>query len=435
MKWFKRKYLLGLIILLVVVGVSLLYSKMQTGESDFIVSTVKVSKGSISNTITATGRLQATNTVIVGTQVSGVIEKLYADFNSDVKKGQLIAELDKSILQSNLENIEADIEKTKANYDYQKSRYEQNKELFEQGFLAQSDYDLVIFNYKTSKADVKSANANLTKAQKNLNYASIYSPIDGVVLNRAVEEGQTVAASMSTPELFTITNDLSTMQVEASIDEADIGLLMLDQRVEFTVDAFPDMEFEGKVSEIRLQPNESSNVITYTTIISVNNPDYKLKPGMTASITIYIEEANDVLLISEKATSFTPERHIMDAYMSSLNEKFERSEKDNSDDTKQRSERPLENMQELDDSHKVVWIKDGDQIRPSVIETGIGDGANIEVVSGLEEGSLLITSMESGSNSEIAEGNSGDDEQKSPFVQEGQSRGAGRGRGEGGPPR
>jgi HlyD family secretion protein len=414
----KKLWIIG--ITLVVITLTVLAWKTKLEKQEFVFTTTTVEKGNISNTITATGTLEATNTVVVGTQVSGVIQKLYVDFNSAVKKGQLIAELDKSTLQSSLENAEADLERAVASFEYQESNLTRNKALFDKSLLAKSEYDLVLYNYKTSKAEVKSAKANLSKAQRNLSYASIYSPIDGIVLNRAVEEGQTVAASMNTPELFTITNDLSTMQVEADIDEADIGQLKLEQRVEFTVDAFPDLIFEGKVSEIRLQPEESSNVITYIVIITVSNPELKLKPGMTASITTYVEEANDVLLIAGKAVNFTPDRQLLDVYMNSLvvegQKKSTSENKVMRDDSRPRP--PQEIMSELDDSHKMVWVKDNDIMRPVVIEVGIDDGSNIEVLSGLEEGNMVVTSFELSNSTDSKNKNSKDDEQKSPFVQE-----------------
>ena len=272
----------------------------------------------------------------------------------------------------------------------------------------------------------------MNRAARNLSYATIYSPIDGIVLNRAVEEGQTVASSMNTPELFTIINMLSEMQVEANIDEADIGMIKQNQRVEFTVDAFPDLNFQGEVSEIRLQPNEASNVITYIVIITVSNPDLKLKPGMTASITTYVEEANDVLIITGKATRFMPNRQLLDDYMRSLTENQEKPLKNDSNtgNDESRPTPPQKVMQELDDSHKMVWVKNGDQMRPLVIEVGIDDGSNIEVISGLEEGYVLITSFELSDGSEITAASQKDEEQKSPFIQERPARKAGGG----GPP-
>lgn len=434
MKRIKKKRFIIIFMLVVLAGGAFLFLQFKAGETEYIISTTTVEKASISNTITATGTLEATNTVVVGTQVSGVIEKLHVDFNSKVKKGQLIAELDKSTLLSSLQNAEADLEKTQASFEYHESLLERNKLLYEQDLLAKSDYDLILYNYKTSKAEVKSAQANLTKAERNLSYASIFSPIDGVVLNRAVEEGQTVAASMNTPELYTITNDLSTMEVEANIDEADIGQLEEGQRVEFTVDAFPDLTFNGDVTEIRLQPNESSNVITYTAIITVSNPDLKLKPGMTASITVYVEESDDVLVIPSKATRFTPDRALLEGYMQSLALEKPDDNQEEGDMENRRPGPPGGRQQELDESQKRVWVKRGDNIRPVVIEVGIDDGTNLEVISGLEEGDLLITALEAESNTSFLDISSTQEAQKSPFVQERPGRSGGS-RGSGGPPR
>lgn len=428
-----KKYLIyGAVFIALAVSV-FLFMYLKNGEPEYVFSTTTVERASINNTITATGTLEATNTVVVGTQVSGVIQKLYVDFNSAVRKGQLIAELDKSTLQSSLENAEADVERAEASFEYQESNLARNKALFDKNLLAKNEYDLVLFNYKTSKAEVKSAKANLSRAQRNLGYASIYSPIDGIVLNRAVEEGQTVAASMNTPELFTITNDLSTMEVEANIDEADIGQLKVGQRVEFTVDAFSELTFKGDVSEIRLQPNSASNVITYTAIITVSNPDLKLKPGMTASIAIYIEEAIDVLIVKEKATSFTPDQQLLHDYMSRLSENEDKSQPDRLDKNGDRKPGPPQReMPELDDAHKLVWVKENELIRPVIVEVGINDGSNIEIVSGLDEGATIVTSFELTENSTLPSKSNKDEEQKSPFVQEGQKRPGG---GQGGPPK
>jgi len=429
-----KKYLIygSVTTALFVIVIVFLYCKRV--EPKYLFSTTKVERASINNTITATGTLEATNTVVVGTQVSGVIQKLYVDFNSAVRKGQLIAELDKSTLESSLVNAEADVERATASFEYQESNLACNKVLFDKELLAKSDYDLILFNYKTSKADLKSAKANLSRAERNVSYASIYSPIDGVVLNRAVEEGQTVAASMNTPELFTITNDLSIMKVEANIDEADIGQLNIGQRAEFNVDAFPELTFKGDVTEIRLQPKSVSNVITYTAIISVRNPDLKLKPGMTAGITIYIEEANDVLVVTKEATSFTPNQQLLNDYMNSLSENETKSETDmpvKIVDRKPSS--PPSTKPELDETHKLVWVKEGARIRPVVIEVGIDDGSNIEVKSGLKEGSIVVTSFELADKSSLSTTQNKADEEKSPFVQENPQKSGGGG-GPNGPP-
>lgn len=406
------------IVVIVTLAVSSIAYFLNVNVSDgFVFETEIVEKGAVYNTITATGTLAGTNTVVVGTQVSGVIEKIYVDFNSRVKKGQLIAELDKSTLQSSLENAEADLYNAQAEFDYRKANYKRVEDLYKKELVSESEYDLAKYNFKKSEAGLKSAEANFKRATLNLSYAMIYSPIDGIVLNRAVEEGQTVAASMSTPELFTITNDLSEMQVEADIDEADIGMVKEGQRVEFTVDAFQDETFSGTLTEVRLQPTETSNVITYTVIVSAQNPELKLKPGMTASITVYVEEVKDVLVLPGKTMRFTPDREQMMEYFSNLPES-ERPPRKSGNRPDQSAEQ-AENTQraEMPDNIKRVWVKDGTTIKPVMIETGVTDGMTIEVISGLKEGDEVITSMERGSTSspDLEES---EETQKSPFVQE-----------------
>ncbi len=395
-----------------IVGVAT-YLFGRSSDSEYSFETVRIEKGSINNTITATGTLEATNTVIVGTQVSGVIEKLYVDFNSEVKKGQLIAELDKATLQSSLENAEADVDNANAEFEYQESNLNRIQVLFDQEMLAESDYDLAKYNFKRSEAGLKSAKANLNRAKRNLGYAMIYSPIDGIVINRAVEEGQTVAASMNTPELFTITNKLLKMQVEADVDEADIGMVEVGQRVEFTVDAFPDEIFNGSVAEVRLQPVEISNVVTYTVIIAAQNPELKLKPGMTASITDYVKEVNNVFLLAGKAFRFKPDRTEIMSYMNSLPED-------------ERPQRPIKRVggdrnksqkREQAENIKRVWVKTGNIIKPVRIEIGVTDGTNTQVISGLKENDEVIVAMELGGK-EAPDNKTTTETQKSPFVQE-----------------
>ncbi|MDZ7635212.1 MAG: efflux RND transporter periplasmic adaptor subunit [Bacteroidales bacterium] len=263
--------------------------------------------GSIVNTVTAIGTIEAITSVVVGTQVSGIVEKLHVDFNSQVKKGQVLAELDKTALKSSVQQSLATLENAKAEMEYQASNYERSEALYEKNLIAQADHDQARYNHEKSKATLKNSQAQYDKALVQLGYATIYSPIDGVVMNRAVDEGQTVAASFNTPEIFTIAQDLTQMQVEADIDESDIGMIRKGQRVEFDVDAFPDEKFAGTVEQIRLSPVTTSGVVTYTVIINAPNPDKKLLPGMTANTVIYAEEIKDVLTIPYKAVKFTPE--------------------------------------------------------------------------------------------------------------------------------
>ena len=389
-----------------------IYEYVISIDKKYVFETVVVKNGTISNVITATGTLEATNTVVVGTQVSGVIENIYVDFNSKVEKGQLIAELDKSTLQSSLETAKAMVNEAEAEYAYQQANFERQKELYEKEVISKSDYDLAEFGYKKSLAALESTSANLAKAQRNLSYAMIYAPIDGVVLNRAVEEGQTVTASLNTPELFTITNDLKMMQVEADIDEADIGVVEEGQQVYFTVDAFPDETFEGTVSEIRLQPKEVSNVVTYTVIIDTTNPETKLKPGMTANITIYVNKMENVLTLAGKALRFKPDLEAIENYVIIDDEMDgKRKNKKNSSINEKSKERAP--RMEMPDNKEQVWVKSGEFLRPVIIETGVDDGISFEVLSGLKEGDVVAFAMNSASESK--DKNNGDN--TSPFVQ------------------
>jgi HlyD family secretion protein len=322
--------------------------------------TARVTRGNVSNSITATGTIQAVKTVEVGTQVSGEIRKIYIDYNSHVKAGQLLAELDQRPLVTALTIAEASLDDAKAEMTYQTATYNRTKILFEKRLIAESDYDQVLYNYEKAKASLKTAQLNYDKAKINLGYAFIYSPIDGLVLEMTVSEGQTVAASFTTPTLFTIAHDLTRMQVEASVDEADIGQVKEGQRVSFTVDAYPDLQFSGKVTQIRLKPVMTSNVVTYTVIVKASNPDLKLMPGMTANITIYVEEAKNALIVASKALHFKP---------------------DNTDN----------------ESHEftLVWVKSGNNIHPVRIKTGIDDDINVVILSGLKEGDEVVTGLSS----------------------------------------
>jgi len=386
------------------------YTKYQSSKSAYTFETVSVVRGDMSNSITATGTLEATNTVIVGTQVSGVVEKIYVDFNSVVSKGQLLAELDKSTLQASLDYARADLLKSQSEFDYHEANYKRMQELHKKDLISDSEFDLATYNYKKSLAMLKSSQANIKKAERNLSYASVYSPIDGVVLNRAVEVGQTVTASMNTPELFTIANNLSEMQVEANVDEADIGMVEEGQSVEFTVDAFPNDKFEGEIAEVRLQPTESSNVITYTVIVSAPNPELKLKPGMTASITAYVEKVSDVLVLKGKALRFSPDRQVMMAYYQTLPEASRPQRGAGSKRSPENRSEEGNQKKELTENMKRVWVKNGSQIKAITIETGVNDGLNIQVISGLNEGDEVITAM--GSKKEAVE----EEKSSNPFM-------------------
>ena len=290
-------------------------SSCHRGNKGYTLETATVKKGSIINTITATGTIEADTTVLIGTQVSGVISKIFVDFNSVVKKGQLLAVLDTTPLQTQVRQAQASLEQAKGEVEYQKATYERYQALLDKKLIAQADYDQVKYNYSTALANLKTSRAGYDKAIVNLNYATITSPIKGVILNRAVDQGQTVAASFSTPNLFTIANDLTQMHVEADIDEADIGQVRQGQPVDFTVDAYPTEVFKGDIRQVRLQPTVTSNVVTYTVIVNAPNPEKKLMPGMTANITVLVQKIDSVLVVPGRAMRFTPDAAFMAEYM------------------------------------------------------------------------------------------------------------------------
>lgn len=378
----KRKYVYigsGLGILLV--GI-LAYWFLRTAEQTYTFETAKVGKGTISNTVTATGTIEAIKTVSVGTQVSGVIEKIYVDFNSLVKKGQLLAQLDETPLLAQLDQSKSSVDQGEAQVKYQKATYDRYKALIAKKLIAQSDFDLAEFNYNNALAALKNAKSVYDKNRINLSYARIYSPIDGIILNRAVDEGQTVAASFNTPTLFTIANDLTQMRVEAKIDEADIGQIAMNQRVQFTVDAFPDLKFAGSVSEIRKQPVVTSNVVTYTVIIQAPNPESKLMPGMTASTTIFVNEKVDIPVVPGKAIRFAPDEAVYSSYYKSLPA-----------EVKGKMTEMLPVSEGANSKVNYIWIKKGAELERMEVKIGENDGINYELLSGLNQGDEIVLSM------------------------------------------
>jgi HlyD family secretion protein len=349
----------------------------------------------ISTFITATGTIEPITQVEVSTQVSGKVEKLFVDFNDHVKKGQIIAQIDQTNLKSTLKNTEVSLSSAKTEVDYQQKNYDRSKALADKNLVSNTDLELAEYNLDNAKTAYQKAKLEYDIAKQNLDYTIISSPIDGVVLSVDIEEGQTVAASLSAPTMFTIANDLTRMQVEADVDEADIGQVKAGQSVTFTVDAFPEDKFTGTVSQIRLNPTESSSVITYTVIVEAPNPKSKLMPGMTASITVTTLEANEVLTISAAATSFTPNANFTAQYAQLGNGgKINHS-----------------GLSVSGEDEKMVWVKRGNDISETKIKTGISDGANIQVISGLNKGDEVVT----GISEQIAK----DEVKSSPFMPKG----------------
>lgn len=332
--------------------------------------TANVTLGSIHNTVTATGTVEPVTQVEVGTQVSGIIDKIYVDYNSEVKKGQIIAELDKTVLVSELASKQADLQASKIEYEYQEKNYARSKTLYEKKLISDTDFETATYQYETAKSTYEKNTADLVKVKTNLGYATIYSPIDGIVLSKDVEEGQTVASSFSTPTLFTIANDLSKMEVVADVDEADIGQVQEGQRVTFTVDAYPNDIFQGEVIQARLEATTTSNVVTYEVVINAPNPELKLKPGLTANITIYTSERNNILTIPSKALRFVPDPLLLK----------------NSDFEIQNNEAIISGKDK-----KIIWQKKDKILYPKQITIGITNGSLTEVTSGLEEGDSVVT--------------------------------------------
>jgi HlyD family secretion protein len=324
--------------------------------------TAKVQKQNISTSITATGTIEPVTSVTVGTQVSGIVSKLYVDYNSIVKKGQVIAELDKTNLISELNTAKANLASAQSTLNYETANYNRYKTLFEKGLVSADDYENAQLTFRKAQQQVNTSRESVQKAQTNLGYATITSPIDGVVLSKSVEEGQTVAASFNTPELFTIAQDLTDMRVIADIDEADIGGVKEGQRVTFTVDAFPDDRFEGAVTQVRQQATTSSNVVTYEVVISAPNQDLKLKPGLTANVTIFTLEKNDVLAVPAKALRFMP------------------------------NEALLQKGQTIADveAPTKVWTMEGSTFQAHKVEVGTTNGMLTEIVSGISEGQEVL---------------------------------------------
>ena len=339
-------------------------SKAQN-KVEFVTEPAKTA--TVSNSITATGTIEPVTEVQVGTQVSGIIDKIYVDYNSVVKKGEVIAEMDKVTLLSDLQSAQATYDGAKAEYDYQKKLYERNRKLHEKQLISDTDYEENLYNYRRAESTYEQSKAELSKAERNLSYATITSPIDGIVTSKDVEEGQTVASGFETPTLFNIAADLTKMQVVADVDEADIAGVKDSAKVTFTVDAYPDDIFTGKVYQI-------------------DNPDLKLKPRLTANVTIYTNVRENVLTVPSKALRFTPEESLIGK----------------------------RTVTDCDSPHK-VWTMDATGFTAHPVETGINDGTNTEIISGLEEGTQVVTETVLKGSLPSAEVSQGESE-RSPFM-------------------
>lgn len=378
----KRKWI-GIIALVIVLAVVAWYFLFRRSETIIALQTEKVVAGTLSQTVTATGTVQPVDTVAVGTQVSGTIKAVYADFNSTVKKGQLLAQLDQSLLQAQLSQYLANLGQAEANYTFQQSNYERQRKLHDVGAVSQAELESAKYQWESAKDNVNSIKAQVASAKRNLSFTDIYSPIEGTVLSRSVSEGQTVAASFSTPTLFSIAKDLTKMQVQASVDEADIGNVQQGQPVVFTVDAFPSDTFSGIVKEVRLQSSVSANVVTYTTIIEAPNEFRKLKPGMTASVVIYTKVLKDVLVVPASALNFEPDIILHKKYQIKI---------------------------EGEPGGQQLWIKKDSALIRRSVRTGMTDDTRVQIVNGVNENDEVITGYTGGTVETKASGTS------SPFM-------------------
>lgn len=374
----------------VVVIVAIAAWAMSGGKKEQQISfdTAAVAPANIQNSITATGTIEPVTSVTVGTQVSGIVSKLYVDYNSVVKKGQVIAELDKTNLLSQLNTAKTQLATAQSQLNYQTTNFNRYKTLFQKGLVAADDYDNAKLAYTQAKEQVASAKEEVQRAQTNLGYATITSPIDGVVLSKSVEEGQTVAASFSTPELFTIAQDLTNMQVVADVDEADIGDVKVGERVSFTVDAYPDDTFEGTVKQVRQEATTTNNVVTYEVVISAPNADLKLKPGLTANVTIFTAERKGVLSVESKALRFTPQKETVGK---------------------------LKIIDQTGNAKNKVWTIEGNSIVAHKVNVGMSDGTHTQILNGISVGTKVVTGLKvMGGDDDNAQADAGGE--SSPFA-------------------
>jgi HlyD family secretion protein len=335
-------------------------------EEKITFETAKVENTNIHTSITATGTIEPVTSVTVGTQVSGIVSHLYVDYNSLVKKGQVIAELDRTNLISELNTSKANLSSAQSTAAYELANYNRYKTLYEKGLVSADEFESAQLSYQKAKEQVNTSRESVQKAQTNLGYATITSPIDGVILSKSVEEGQTVAASFNTPELFVIAKDLTDMRVIADIDEADIGGVKEGQRVSFTVDAFPDDTFEGQVTQVRQEAKTESNVVTYEVVISAPNADLKLKPGLTANVTIFTMEKDNVLAVPAKALRFHPNEALL---------------------------QKGESISDCQGDHK-LWTKEGSVFKAYKVEVGTSNGVMTEILSGISAGTEVLADFE-----------------------------------------
>ena len=362
----------------------------QNAPVDFSYETAKVEKATIESSVTATGTIEAVTQVEVGTQVSGIIDKIYVDYNSVVHKGQVIAELDKSNLVSEMNSAVSQLQSAQSDLNYQQSNFKRMKTLFDKGLISANDYESARLTLEQAQSLVAQRQEAVTKAKPTLGYATITSPIDGIVLGKSVEEGQTVASSFNTPTLFTIVKDMTDMRVIANVDEADIGQVREGQRVTYTVDAYPNEVFEGTVTQVRNQATTESNVVTYEVVISAPNPDLKLKPGLTANVTIFTLEQTGIVSVPTKALRYTPTKETIG---------------------------PKDKIVDCQGAQK-LWVREGNTFKAYAVKTGITNGTRTQILSGVKEGTAVIVDLKEQLAEEQADADNAEagTQEKSPFA-------------------
>lgn len=360
-------------------------------KPDTILETVKAERGELTETVTATGTIESVTQVDVGTQVTGIIDKLYADYNTVVTKGQLIAEIEKTLLQSDLTSAEANVESERLTYEYNLVNYNRDKALHDKQLISDYEFQTSKKELEVSKTAYDKAKADKVRAAKNLNYAEIYSPIDGIVISREVEVGQTVVSNMNVANLYTIA-DLDNMQVIGNVDEADIGQVKVGQAVTFSVDAYSDELFEGHVTQVRLNPTVESNVVTYEVVVAAPNPDHKLIPGLTANLIIYTMSEDNVLLLPTKAFMFTPQI--------------------NDDDNLPKPDGDAGKLV-LGDGQKCVWVVKDGRLVPTVVTVGASNGLKTVIHEGLSDNDAVASGYSVSAGSQEGERSEGE---RSPFA-------------------
>lgn len=403
MKW---KIVIGFVVAvaLAAAGVGIYFWVSGKNNTQIKLETLVVRKGNLNHLVTATGTIEPVKQINVGTQVSGVVQKIYVDFNSKVKAGQLIAELDKTNLKASLAEARASYSTAMNEQTYLQKIFDRQETLFNKKLISSTEYEDALYKLNNAKGMAEQKKSDVNRAATSLTYADIYSPINGVVLSKSVDVGQTVAASFSTPTLFTIAQDLSEMQVEADVDEADIGNVKQAQRVTFTVDAYPGEEFSGTVTQVRLNPTVTSNVVTYTVVIKAKNPDKKLMPGLTATISIYTLEIIDALTLEAKALNFNPDLDLLNKYykQEKIVPPSAHMQNPGTDSLISKSGKENSNM---------VWVKHTDGIFSQMAITGESDGVSVQILQGLNEGDSVVFALK-----EVTETGPATKTSKSPFM-------------------